>query len=110
MECYRQGDVLLIRVEAAPAGETRPVPREGERIVLAHGELTGHAHAIADADAELRADAARRRWLRVGAAGATLRHEEHAPIALPPGTYRVVQQREYAPDSAWVARSRLVRD
>jgi hypothetical protein len=35
-----------------------------------------------------------RRFLLL-AAGALLTHEEHAPIPLPAGAYRVVRQREY---------------
>ena len=36
------------------------------------------------------------RYLRVGGP-VTLDHEEHAPITVVPGTYRVVIQREYVP-------------
>lgn len=43
----RQGDVLITPISARPEehhiGE---VLVEGKRIVLAHGEVTGHAHAI----------------------------------------------------------------
>ena len=39
------------------------------------------------------------RWLRVGSAGATLVHDEHGAIALPPGDYRVRIQREYRPEA-----------
>jgi len=42
---YRQGDVLLIRVDALPTG-LREIPRDRGRVVLAYGETTGHAHAI----------------------------------------------------------------
>lgn len=43
----RQGDVQLQQVNSLPAGCTEVAP-EGNRIVLAHGEVTGHAHAIYD--------------------------------------------------------------
>jgi len=43
----RQGDVQLQPVDQLPAG-CKPLPAEGNRIVLAHGEVTGHAHAIYD--------------------------------------------------------------
>ncbi|MBK7005724.1 MAG: hypothetical protein IPH37_11765 [Burkholderiales bacterium] len=43
----RQGDVLLVPISAIPPGCT-DVALEGGRIVLMHGEVTGHAHAIAD--------------------------------------------------------------
>jgi len=52
----RQGDVYLIPVTALPAGCKPIQPEGGRRFVLAHGEATGHAHAIyeftADEDAE----------------------------------------------------------
>ncbi len=43
----RQGDVLVIRRRRVAADRLRPIAREDGRIVLAHGEATGHAHAIA---------------------------------------------------------------
>jgi hypothetical protein len=95
-EIYRQGDVLLQKVEQLPEGLV-PVNSEG-RIVLAYGEVTGHAHALATTHAELftrQGD----RYLKIKP-GAQLVHEEHATIALPEGFYKVVQQREYVPQSA----------
>lgn len=44
----RQGDVLLVPVKALP-NDCKPMqPENGRRFVLAHGEVTGHAHAIYD--------------------------------------------------------------
>lgn len=43
----RQGDVQLQPVDSLPAGCTE-VPADGNRIVLAYGQATGHAHAIYD--------------------------------------------------------------
>lgn len=92
---YRQGDVGLVRVQHVPADVT-PVPRDAGRIVLAYGEVTGHAHAIVDEAAELVVTDTNERFLRImNGSGVELRHEEHATITLPPGNYRVVQQREY---------------
>jgi hypothetical protein len=112
----RQGDVILIPVAKARTG--KPVKRDHGRIVLAYGEVTGHAHAIAHRDAELfelaedhtkdgnDVWARAARILRVTAkAGVELRHEEHETIHLPPGEYLVRRQREYAPDEL-----RLVAD
>jgi len=42
---YRQGDVLLIPVDDVPAGSVEETTTE-TRVVLAFGEVTGHAHAI----------------------------------------------------------------
>jgi hypothetical protein len=37
-------------------------------------------------------------FLRVaGPDPVALTHEEHAPLSIPPGNYRVIQQREYQP-------------
>ncbi|OPC77979.1 hypothetical protein B4N89_37775 [Embleya scabrispora] len=99
---YRQGDILLLPVDegAVPVGVTGlpAKPRDGRgRIVLALGEVTGHAHAVVGAgtlflDPEpttighLKIDAPTR-----------LVHEEHATISLPKGWYKVVRQREYIP-------------
>lgn len=93
---YRQGDVLLQKVDGMPENVT-PVPCEG-RIVLAHGEVTGHAHAISTSQASLFIIQGER-YLQIEH-GAALVHEEHATINLPAGFYKVVQQREYVPQAA----------
>ena len=95
---FRQGDVLLVEVEAIPEGAQGVKRDEAGRIVLALGEATGHAHAIASPGARLYA-MGENRYLRVPKGGATLLHEEHAVIPLPPGGYRVVIQREYSPEA-----------
>ncbi len=92
MKIYRHGDVLIGPVESVPADAR---PREG--LVLAHGEITGHAHRVeTDARAEL-FEAGRELFLRVLGSPARVVHEEHLPIELPPGNYRVWRQREYDP-------------
>lgn len=99
LDQYRQGDVLIRAVRAIPKG-VKPKAREGGRIVLAYGEVTGHAHAIADEAATLFSlleDGAEEFYLRADGA-VVLRHEEHGEIAIPAGTYKVTRQREYAPD------------
>ena len=107
---FRQGDVLITRVDGT-ADVGKPVSRDRGRIVLAYGEVTGHAHAIVSKRAELfelvedrtkdgdDAWARAARILRVsGKAAVELRHEEHATIELPPGDYEVTRQREYHPE------------
>ena len=90
---FRQGDVLLLAVQGLPDGAD-PERRSG-RIVLAEGEATGHAHAIAEPDARAFTHEGQRYLLTKSIA--QLVHEEHAPIEVPPGTWRVVIQREYEP-------------
>jgi hypothetical protein len=98
LKLYIQGDVMIRPVQALPDGALA-VKNKG-RIVLAHGEATGHAHAVSVREARefTMADsgAAVRRFLSV-ASVATVKHEEHAPVKLPAGVYEIVQQREYSP-------------
>ena len=113
----RQGDVFLVRVDSLPAN-VKPMARDNGRVVLAYGEVTGHAHAITEkrvvqfsapnaasaAEALLRSvgltvevsDENTPTFLEV-AEDAVLEHEEHSAIRLPAGVYVKLQQREYAP-------------
>jgi hypothetical protein len=91
---FRQGDVLLLKVDDVPT-QAEPEPRGG-RIVLAEGEVTGHAHAIEERDARAFTHEGQRYLLT--RSRTQLIHEEHAPIEVPPGAYRVIIQREYEPD------------
>ena len=89
---WRHGDVLIAAVTSIPRDARRRVTP-----ILVRGEITGHSHRLAEPDtAEL--------WERHGALSinvvaeaATVIHEEHRPITLPRGTYKVWQQREYTP-------------
>ena len=112
---FRQGDVLIVSVAALPAG-VKPRKRESGRVVLAHGEVTGHAHAIERRDVvhydapnaekaaeQLLADAGFNfevtpvnapSFLEIPS-GAELTHEEHGTIVLPAGPAVVLRQREW---------------
>ena len=93
---FRQGDVMLMTVERRDG--MAEVAREDGRIVLAHGEVTGHAHAIVSMDATLFMDEKTlNRYLDVKAP-VILDHEEHGQIDLPSGFYEVRRQREYRPE------------
>ncbi len=91
---YRQGDVLIVAVNEIP--ESQPVAREQDHVVLAHGEVTGHSHRIASRHATLMRTEADVRYMRV-TAPVELRHEEHSPVKIPPGNYRVTIHAEYVP-------------
>jgi hypothetical protein len=97
---YRHGDVLIAATERIP-GSAKKRPR----CVLAEGEITGHSHCIAEAGAAELFSLGNELYLSVVAEQATVVHEEHAPIHLPRGTYRVWRQREYSP-----AEIRAIRD
>lgn len=108
----RHGDVLLVPVTGEVTAGYTPVPRENGMIILAHGEATGHAHAVLERDAVLFDNGKGVRILAVETE-ADLRHVnadgsatgEHGdgagtlvgrikPIRLPKGLYRVIRQRE----------------
>lgn len=92
----RQGDVALVRIDSIPKN-AKKVERTGA-IVLAHGEVTGHAHTIAEPSVEIyERDGVM--YLNVHDGGATLEHQEHAAIAVEPGTYLVQKQVEYTPEA-----------
>lgn len=89
MKAYQQGDVIIARVYAIPSGAK---PKKDAR--LAEGEVTGHYHEvvgqdvavfIAD-DGSLYTDAPY---------GATVTHQEHDTITLPPGKYKSGKVLEY---------------
>ncbi len=76
----RQGDVMLVRVDKA---ETTPVvPEPGQRVILAHGEVTGHTHALVLYKPQTQAptvpvfDASAERYIQL-VSDAGLTHEEH---------------------------------
>jgi len=96
MNIIRQGDVLLVAVSEIPSSATIANLDHGD-IILAHGEVTGHAHRIAKpADKAKLWDAGAERFLQVMEA-VSLSHEEHSAAAIPPGAYRVAIQTEYTP-------------
>ena len=88
---YQQGDVLIESVPAIPPRAVPRVSRNG-RQVLAEGEATGHAHAVAE-DVQL-FESGGVLYCRAGVPF-TVRHEEHKPITVPPGAYQVRRVRIY---------------
>lgn len=107
----RQGDVLLRETTKRPSAKATRVTDKG-RVILAYGEVTGHAHQVVDdvaaparvdnADpipaAELFENPDGSRILVVSRPAA-LTHEEHGRIGLPPANYEVIIQREYSPEA-----------
>lgn len=111
---YRQGDVW-IREVLKPAARgwsemakknagkvldaaVNIIPRDKGRVVLAYGEVTGHAHAIMDKTTEFFQCDDGRRILLVKDDETKLSHEEHGTVTIPKGEYEIIQQREYDPE------------
>ena len=111
-DLYAQGDLLIERVaDVTPRGLMLPKAVDGV-FVLAEGEVTGHRHVIRQSIAFFRDDGLARDipgGLYIGHLSvdttARVEHEEHGPVTLPKGTYRVRRQRELDPREA-----RLVMD
>ncbi len=91
MKIWRQGDILLIATEDKPTG--KELPRDKGRVVLAYGEVTGHAHAITEPEVKGYGDVTIN-WI-ASPVLFTVQHEEHAAVEVPAGNYRVVRQSEY---------------
>jgi hypothetical protein len=91
MKAYRQGDVSIMAVNGVPK-QARKVKGE---LILARGEVTGHAHRIVEGRAFLYRLVTGILYLRVLSEFAKLYHEEHEDIVLPQGDYEVRRQREW---------------
>ena len=96
---FRHGDVLIQQVSELPAA-AKPLKHR----TLAHGELTGHSHRMKEKDGVALWQSAQELFLRIDADLATVIHQEHAPIEIPRGIYRVWRQREYTPERIVVVR------
>lgn len=89
---WRQGDIFIETVGGVPVGAVRkPEP------VLAEGELTWHFHRAEDARAAAVYEHRGNLFLDVTADSVRVVHDEHGPILLSRGTYRVWRQREFTP-------------
>ncbi len=102
---FAQGDLLLEEVgNIEPSGTRLGCEHDGV-FVLAEGELTGHRHVVRDNVLFFRDDGLARDMpsdlyighVKVEGPAARVEHQEHAPITLPRGTYRVRRQREMQP-------------
>jgi hypothetical protein len=105
-KCAAQGDVLFMRVAALPSG-VKPVRPEDGRFILAHSE-TGHHHVM-EARPNVSVFSTPEplvSYLQIveatDAAENFIEHlrnfDTHAPIAFAPGVYKVINQRESAPE------------
>ena len=100
---YRQGDVLVSRIEVIPAS-AKPIACK-HRVVLAEGEATGHSHSIEYQAKQMRVFTdGPQLYLRVSRS-VVLRHQEHAPATIEPGDYIVIRQVE-----VWLDEVRQVMD
>jgi len=85
----QQGDVLLHRIDSIPAGSMPLASR-----TIARGEHTGHSHTIEQAEGATLYTLDEILYL-VAEHEATVVHQEHRPVTVPPGTYRIGRVREW---------------
>ena len=97
---YRHGDVLIEKATSLPN-----VREKLPHTILAHGEVTGHCHRIKESDEADLYTSSDGLYLHVRGESVSVVHEEHTPITLTSGYYRVWRQREYSPQEI-----RTVRD
>jgi hypothetical protein len=98
MKLYQQGDVLLFTVDKIP-----PSAKRHKNNHLAEGEATGHYHAAMSGTVM-----AEKEDLYLDApAGCEVTHQEHKPITLPPGKFKVGIVQEY---DHFAEEARQVRD
>jgi hypothetical protein len=96
----RHGDIMLRPVESHKTICKSSEP--GERLVLATGEATGHAHVLHGLAIAHHTNLLGRAFVELLEPG-ELRHEEHKTIQVPPGWYEVIRQRVYTPVApVWV--------
>ena len=96
----QQGDVTILRVDSKPEGKVL------DHLVLAEGEVTGHAHRV-QGNAKLYEDRVNDLLLEVFPGGTTVTHEEHGNIDLSDGTYKIGIIQEY---DHFAEEAREVRD
>jgi hypothetical protein len=89
---WRHGDVLIATVEQIPDGA-----EQQKTSILVLGEVTGHSHRVEDAQKARVWKYGAQLFLEV-TSETRIVHEEHKPIVLVPGSYRIWQQREYTPE------------
>jgi hypothetical protein len=91
----RQGDVLLVSTDTIENTEVEHTDQH--RTVLAHGEVTGHAHAFYDKSATI-FKGEKIRQLRLVTEG-LLKHEEHSHPVVPKGNYDLPRQTQWTDDN-----------
>ena len=103
----RQGDVFIInKKDANIQADTRSrlfgtaeglaeLARDQGRVVLAYGEVTGHAHVITDEGVVMSKIGNTEVYSLSVQRQATLTHEEHSAISIAPGENVVIHQKEY---------------
>jgi hypothetical protein len=104
---YQQGDVLLTKIDESEEKDTirnKQLKKDiMNKVVIRYGEATGHHHRFELKDLAPGTEVAgyghqhsdRVDVIKVDGGAATMIHEEHNPINIPPGMYKISQVREF---------------
>lgn len=95
---WRQGDVAVIFIKNSKPVEGNAIPRKNGRIIVAEGEVTGHAHAVLEPEVKWLETTKHERVL-VSDVPFSLTHDEHDPHWFAPGQYLTIIQSEADLDS-----------
>jgi hypothetical protein len=93
---YRHGDVLLRRVDRPEKLKEDATQKDSH--VVAYGEQTGHHHRLTGIDgAKINAlkGSDERVYVEIVGGLATLSHEEHSALKIPPGFYEITIEQEF---------------
>lgn len=101
----QQGDVFIEKTTKIPLNAKSVVPKNRGHI-LADGEVTGHAHVIADVGSVEMFESDETLYMNV-LKECDLVHEEHGMISIDPGIYTVRRVREY---DHFAEEARAVKD
>ena len=91
MTLWRQGDILIQLVDEFPEKCTEIKGR----LILAQGEATGHNHEVHPRSGARLFRLGMTFYLEVIADEIHVKHQEHDPITLAKGKYKVWRQREF---------------
>lgn len=84
---YRQGDIYIEEVSSLPKGL-----KKRKNLVILYGEATNHSHRLLEGSVfDGKNGAIYLELLK----NTQIVHDEHGPIDLPKGVYKVSRQREY---------------
>lgn len=98
-EFFQQGDVIIEKVSEVKGEKLK-------HLTLAVGEATGHHHSVTEGEADLYEHEGTL-FLKVKSDKATVTHQEHKPITLPMGDYKIGIVQEY---DHFMEESRYVAD
>lgn len=98
------GDVILEAINEIPK---KAIKQKVNKIVLAEGEVTGHAHVITKVDEDIELFKINEDLYVKNNTVKEIEHEEHKTVTLPPGKWKVKKAREY---DHFLEEARNVRD